>query len=294
MSAFTKAAVAATLTLLAIVPNANAQVRASERGRVSQMVDGTTIEVDYGRPQTRGRTVFPDVVKWGETWTPGANWSTTITVDGPFHFGGKAVPAGKYSLWTVPGQTEWTVHLHKNAGLFHEAHPPLEQMMVSVSATPRAIQPAEILTFEFPHVERNSTTMEFRWGTVAIDVPIEVEPHPDGSRFTVAEAAAYVGKYAMLSKGEKGDSTREAMEITLKDNRLVVSVENEDVFIFVRAPKQPNTFYVAFVEKGDIVDVEENSPVRIQMSGNRATTLVAHSAVAGAIWFRAVRADQRR
>jgi hypothetical protein len=289
MSAFTKAATVVTLLLLAPLPNADAQVRASERGRVSQMVDGTTIEVDYGRPQVRGRKIFPDVVKWGEIWTPGANWSTTLTVDGPFTFGGQAVPAGKYSLWTVPGESEWTVHLHKNASLFHEAHPPLAQMMLSVKTTPRAIESAEILTFEFPDVQRNSTTMEFRWGTVAIRVPIEVPPRPDGSRFTVAEAAPYVGKYTMLSKGEKGDSTREAMEVALKDNRLVVSIEGEAVFIFVRAPKQPNTFFVAFVEKDAIVDVEENSPVRIQRTGGRATTLTAHSAVAGAIWFRAVR-----
>ena len=60
----------------------HAQIRASERGRVSQVVDGTTIIVDYARPRLRGRpTIFGADVSWGEVWTPGANMATTLETD---------------------------------------------------------------------------------------------------------------------------------------------------------------------------------------------------------------------
>ena len=97
-----------------------AQVRASERGTVSQEVDGTRIALDYGRPQLRGRTAFPDVIKWGEVWTPGANWATTFTVNHPVRLDGHEVKAGSYSVWMVPGPKEWTVYLHAQAHRFHE------------------------------------------------------------------------------------------------------------------------------------------------------------------------------
>src|SRR5262245_56644912 len=185
--------------VLGVTHPAAAQVRASERGSVSQMVDGTTIAVNYGRPQLRGRTPFPDVVHWGEMWTPGANWATTFEVDRPVRFGGQPVAAGTYTMWAVPGEKEWTVHLHRNARLFHMAQPPASQMLLGVPVTPQTSEPTEILTFDFVEVHPTSTTMQFRWGKVAIRVPIEVEPMPDGSLFTPAEAAPFLGKYTMLS-----------------------------------------------------------------------------------------------
>src|SRR5512138_77827 len=70
----------ASVLALAGVAQLGAQVRASERGSVSQTVDGTVIEVDYGRPRLKGRIPFGGIVHWGEVWTPGANSATTLRV----------------------------------------------------------------------------------------------------------------------------------------------------------------------------------------------------------------------
>ena len=96
---------ASTLLAVLITAPVGAQVRASERGTVSQEVDGPLIAIDYGRPQLRGRTVFPDVVTWGEVWTSGANWATACSVNHPVRLDGREVNAGKYSVWMVPGPT---------------------------------------------------------------------------------------------------------------------------------------------------------------------------------------------
>lgn len=113
--------VAATLSL---VPSlASAQVMASERGSVSQTVDGTTITIEYSRPVARGRTPFPDVVRYGRPWTPGANWATTLEVDKDVHINGNPLPKGKYSVWVIPGADEWTVTFNREARRFHTQKP---------------------------------------------------------------------------------------------------------------------------------------------------------------------------
>ena len=85
------------LTALVVLPlalPASAQIRRSERGSVSQTVDGTTITVEYSRPQVRGRdSLFGSVVPWGKVWT-GANWATTFTANRPVTVAGHPVTPG--------------------------------------------------------------------------------------------------------------------------------------------------------------------------------------------------------
>ena len=118
----------ATLLLLAVgLPGStDAQIRMSERGTVGQTVDGTTISLDYARPQARGRSpIFGRVVHWGETWTPGANWATTITVSKDVKVNGQDLPKGTYSVWMVPADSsDWTVLFHRKARLL--SHPEAE------------------------------------------------------------------------------------------------------------------------------------------------------------------------
>jgi hypothetical protein len=72
--------VAASVAALPAV--GQAQVRASERGGAFQVVNGTTITIEYSRPAVRGRvTMFGGQIPWGQVWTPGANWATTLEVD---------------------------------------------------------------------------------------------------------------------------------------------------------------------------------------------------------------------
>ncbi|MEO6878980.1 MAG: DUF2911 domain-containing protein, partial [Gemmatimonadaceae bacterium] len=92
--------VAAVLAATAFASVLPAQVVASERATVSQIVDGTHLVIDYSRPRTRGRdSVFGKLEGWGRTWTPGANQATTLEVNRPIRLLGKMVPAGKYSVW---------------------------------------------------------------------------------------------------------------------------------------------------------------------------------------------------
>ncbi len=104
------AAFLATITAPSV---ACAQIRASEHSTLTQRVSTTTITIEGDRPVARGRKLFGDggVVRWGEVWTPGANWATTLEVDRDVTIDGKPLPKGKYSLWLTPKAppTAWSL-----------------------------------------------------------------------------------------------------------------------------------------------------------------------------------------
>jgi len=97
--------------LLTVASPLSAQRKASERARTVQRINGTWITVDYSRPSARGRdNLLGGVVHWGEVWTPGANWATTLETDARIPLEGHPVPAGEYSVWLVlERDAPWTI-----------------------------------------------------------------------------------------------------------------------------------------------------------------------------------------
>ncbi len=88
-----------------------AAVEVAKGGAIGQMsppdtvkatVAGANVQVAYSRPFKRGRVIFGNVVPWNQVWRTGANAATQLTTDKDLVFGGTVVPAGKYTLWTLP------------------------------------------------------------------------------------------------------------------------------------------------------------------------------------------------
>ncbi|HXE57241.1 MAG TPA: DUF2911 domain-containing protein [Gemmatimonadales bacterium] len=97
--------------------------RKSPLDSISFMVGGREVKVCYGRPSARGRTMIGgDAVPYGKIWRTGANEPTTIHADGPITIAGVTVPAGSYSLYTIPGEREWTVIVNRSTSQWgHES-----------------------------------------------------------------------------------------------------------------------------------------------------------------------------
>lgn len=189
---------AACLTFLMLAPAAGAQIRASEVASVSQIVDGTTIVVQYSRPRVKGRMpVFGSkLAHWGETWTPGANYATTLDVDHAVSIDGHAVPKGKYSMWMVLKQDgNWTMVLEPKFRIFHMDPPDssVEQIRFPIRAESAAI--TETLTWSFPAYDASSATFEFRWADRRVAMQIAVPPSLR-VELAAADAAPYLGRYA--------------------------------------------------------------------------------------------------
>ena len=154
-----------------------AQAKLSEHAVVAQTVAGTTITVEYDRPQARGRdSLFGKVVKWGSYWTPGANWATTMAVDHDVKLNGAALPKGKYSVWAiVEAPDHWILELRRTWRKFH-VPPPTDasDVQLRLKVRPGTGPPTEILTFDFPNVRPTGTTLRLSWGTVVLPLEIDV------------------------------------------------------------------------------------------------------------------------
>lgn len=74
----------------------------SPRDSVSARVGDATVRINYARPWKRGRVLFGDVVPWDTVWRTGANDATLLTTDRELVIGGTVVPAGRYTLFTIP------------------------------------------------------------------------------------------------------------------------------------------------------------------------------------------------
>ena len=281
---------AASIALLGLAAPADAQIRASERGTVSQTVDGTIITVDYGRAQVRGRdNIFGKVIPAGEVWTPGANWATTLEVSKPIKLQGRALATGKYSMWIITGPGDWTVYLHRNARLFHTQPPKLADMLLSIPVKPATAEATEILTFDFPRIAPDSTTLRFRWATSVVALDIVTQATQPATSMTEQQMAPFLGSYLVTMFGEHGPSPEMRLEIVNARGALrgIIDGKGEPMQMEFIPTNDPNRFMPAFLDKGKVFDVEV-LPVTFDVADGRATGFHAPG-VGSELWLRARR-----
>jgi Protein of unknown function (DUF2911) len=78
--------------------------------------DGKTVKSDYSSPRAKGRKIFGGLVPYGEVWRAGANDATTLVTDTNLNIGGKDVPAGNYTIFTIPNADKWVLIISKKTG----------------------------------------------------------------------------------------------------------------------------------------------------------------------------------
>jgi hypothetical protein len=85
--------------------------------------DGKTVKSDYSSPRTKGRKIFGGLVPYGEVWRAGANEATTLVTDTNLNVGGKDVPAGSYTIFTIPNADKWVLIISKKTGEWGSPYP---------------------------------------------------------------------------------------------------------------------------------------------------------------------------
>lgn len=168
--------------VLLIAGTAHAQERDSSEPRVSpnaevhQTIGTTDVRVTYGRPGVRGRDIFGDLVPYDTVWRTGANEATTVTFSGDVRVGDAAIPAGTYSLYTIPSEDDmWTVILNTNANQWgaYNYSADADQARIPAEAY-RADTFREQLAFTFEAVDETSATLLMHWADTALPIPITV------------------------------------------------------------------------------------------------------------------------
>ncbi|HET7468860.1 MAG TPA: DUF2911 domain-containing protein [Gemmatimonadales bacterium] len=192
-----------------------AQGMLSEHAVVAQTIAGTSITIEYYRPAARGRdSLFGKVVTWGEHWTPGANWATTIEVDHDVLLDGTRLPKGKYAIWTVVQPDRWTVELHRQWHKFH-VPPPSDSsdIQLHLATRPQSGPSAEVLTFDFPIVRPAGTTLRFRWGTVVVTLDISAIAPALAVLGSSDAAAPFLGRYDVQVPAEDTTTSRRRIQV---------------------------------------------------------------------------------
>jgi len=107
------------LTIASALPLAAQQApqltlpRVSQKQSVTQTVGLTDVTITYSRPGVKGRPIWGALVPYDKVWRTGANEATTFVTDTNVSIGGKAIPAGSYTLFTVPNADKWTLIVNK-------------------------------------------------------------------------------------------------------------------------------------------------------------------------------------
>src|SRR5215475_12118574 len=126
---------------------------------------GKSVTVDYSSPRAKGRKIFGGIVPFDKVWRAGANEATTFVTDTDLSVGGTAVPAGSYTLFTIPNESKWTLIISKTTGEWGTAYSgpaaDLARVDMKVSKLPSA---QENFTIAFDQGGA-SCTMRMDWET---------------------------------------------------------------------------------------------------------------------------------
>lgn len=163
------------LFVVCVATSKSQQVRASQKGTVSQLVANTEISVEYCRPSAKGRVLFgPDgIVKYKKIWMPGANEASNIKLSRDVLVNGKLLRSGRYSIWAIPRKKEWTVIFSKDWDQWHTTYTGEDQDALRLAISPEKGAHMELLSFYFPVVTPNSSKLNLHWGKTII--PFEIK-----------------------------------------------------------------------------------------------------------------------
>lgn len=148
--------------------------RPSPKASVQQTVGLTEVTINYCRPGVKGRTIWGDLVPYDKVWRTGANEATTIQLSQDVKVNGKPLPAGLYSVHTIPSKSAWTVIFNKKAEQWGSYEYDDKQDALRIQVTPAAGPMQEYMEFSFPEVTPEGATIELAWEKVRVPFKIEV------------------------------------------------------------------------------------------------------------------------
>ena len=106
---------------------------------VQRTLNNNVVKIVYSRPKARGRTIFGAVVPYDRFWRTGANAATRLTTDRALQFGDKELPAGTYSVWTIPSQKEWIMMFNSQPNVWGtEYNPQFDVLRIPMHTEPVA------------------------------------------------------------------------------------------------------------------------------------------------------------
>jgi hypothetical protein len=159
------------ITLFFITLSVNAQIdlpRQSPSANISQTIGYTTITIDYCRPGIHERQIWGGLVPYNQVWRTGANEATTIQFTTDVTVEGNKVPAGRYSLFTIPSETVWTIILNKTDKQWGAFNYKQDDDLLRFNVKPEKSSFTERLQFSFSNITDSTVSIVLNWENLQI------------------------------------------------------------------------------------------------------------------------------
>jgi hypothetical protein len=145
-------------------------VRDTARGSIG----AATLAVDYGRPLARGRTLLGNVISYDRVWRTGANAATQLTTSAPITLAGLSLPAGTYTLWTVPHVHGVDLVVNRQTGQWGTEYSRARDLGTAPMKSESLATPVEKFTIAIEPRDSRHGTLSMSWGTFRWTAPILV------------------------------------------------------------------------------------------------------------------------
>jgi hypothetical protein len=149
--------------------------RPSPPGTAEVTLKGKKITIDYSRPFLKGRKVGQELAPYGKVWRTGANEATALTTAVDLNIGGVKVPAGNYTLWTLPSEGTWKLIINKQTGQWgtnYDESQDLARVDMQKSALPQLV---EQFTISFDKKGENAADLNLDWEKTRVSVTLKAE-----------------------------------------------------------------------------------------------------------------------
>ncbi len=135
----------------------------SPPAKANAVLNSKKIDIDYSAPSKRGRAIMGELVPYGKVWRTGANAATTLTTEGDLMIGTVHVPAGTYTLFTIPGEKEWTLIINKQSGQWGTNYDESKDLGRTKLAVKTLSAPVETFKIALTPVNPNQATLTLAW-----------------------------------------------------------------------------------------------------------------------------------
>jgi hypothetical protein len=168
------------LTLIGL--SAQAQIKmpaASPTQTIAQDFGLGKIEITYSRPSLKGRAAFANgsvLAPTGVVWRTGANGATKVTFSHPVTIGGKLLAAGAYALFTIPGETEWTIIFNTNSNSWGSFSYKEAEDVVRLQVKPETTSNStENFTINVDNITPETATISLKWANTLVNIPLSTD-----------------------------------------------------------------------------------------------------------------------
>jgi hypothetical protein len=168
----------------------------SPLSEVTQELGLTQVKLSYSRPSAKGRKIFGGLVPYNEVWRTGANASTKLTFTEDVKIEGSNLKAGTYALYTIPGETEWTVIIHTNTrhrSIAGDVYKPAEDAFRFKVKPGRTSNFVETFTIYFSDITTSTGSIYVAWENTRIKFRIDLDVDAQVDRQIATLIAAPAG-----------------------------------------------------------------------------------------------------